>query len=204
MHHLWHPGQEVCPGQRARRCLLKDCERSFTPARAQSRYCSVGCVAAARRWRQVKASRRYRSSDSGRERRREQNRRYRQRLRERACRERVSSEEAARPSQAAAAPSAAVLASAARSFADEPATREGQRPATADENSQEFPERMCDRPGCYALFVVKHEACCRRFCSPACRLALRRVLDREARYRHRRRRWRRARLTRLRQRPDTS
>jgi hypothetical protein len=38
----------------------------------------------------------------------------------------------------------------------------------------------------------------------ACRLALRRVLEREARYRERRRRWRRERLIRRCQRADTS
>lgn len=176
MHHLRSTGQEVCPGHRARRCLLKGCEQSFTPSRPQSRFCSSGCRQAARRWRQVKASRRYRASDNGRERRREQNRRYRQRRRERA--------------QALAAASA-----------DVSAAREGQRPVTASENCQ---ERMCDRPGCYTVFVVKHEASCRRFCSLACRLALRRVLDREARYRQRRRRWRQERMGRLGRRLDTS
>ena len=44
-------------------------------------------------------------------------------------------------------------------------------------------------------FAVPHEHSCQRFCSVACRLALRRVLDREARYRQRRRRWRRQRVT---------
>ena len=44
------------------------------------------------------------------------------------------------------------------------------------------------------MFAVPPEGSCRRFCSVACRLALRRVLDREARYRQRRRRWRRQRL----------
>jgi hypothetical protein len=38
----------------------------------------------------------------------------------------------------------------------------------------------------------------------ACRLALRRVLDREGRYRQRRRRWRREQVTRRCQQPDTS
>jgi hypothetical protein len=81
------------------------------------------------------------------------------------------------------------------------APREGQRvaPACAD-----FSRRPCDRPGCYELFVVPHEYSCQRFCSVACRLALRRVLDREARYRARRRRWRRARRTRRLRPRDTS
>ena len=173
-HHVFWTGQEArCPC-RARRCLLKGCERWFSPPRPQSRYCSDGCAAAARRWRQVKASRRYRASEGGRARRREQHRHYRQRRRERAT----------------------VLASA-----DVAAPREGQRPAPG---GADFCERICDRPGCYVTFRVLDAWVCRRFCSVACRLALRRVLDREARYRQRRRRWRRERVTRGRQRPDTS
>ncbi len=149
------------------------------PSRPQSRYCSGVCAAAARRWRRVKASRRYRASTNGRARRRELNRAYRQRRGQR---------------QAAAAV-------AAEASAGVTAVREDQRPAPRDEDSC---ERMCDRPGCYVLFVVKDEHAGRRFCSVVCRLALRRVLDREARYRQRRRRWRREQVTRRCQRPDTS
>jgi hypothetical protein len=81
------------------------------------------------------------------------------------------------------------------------AAREGQRPAAAHED---FAKRCCDRPGCYALFVVPCPGSCRRFCSAACRRELRRVLDREARYRQRRRRWRRERLRARRRVTDTS
>lgn len=123
----------------------------------------------------MKASRRYRASASGREQRREQNRRYRQRRREKAIDR--------------AAP------------AEELTDREGKRPAIS---SEDFAERMCDRPGCYAVFGVRHEHSSRRFCSVACRLALRRVLDRESRYRQRRRRWRRQQLARRIRPPDTS
>jgi Xaa-Pro aminopeptidase len=56
----------------------------------------------------------------------------------------------------------------------------------------------------YVTFVVMDEDARQRFCSVACRLALRRVLDREARYRQRRRRWRREQRTRRCQRRDTS
>jgi hypothetical protein len=163
-HDVFPSGQEASRPRRARRCLLKGCERWFEAARPQSRYCSGACAAAARRWRCVQASRRYRTSDGGRVRRREQNRRYRQRRRQREI-----------------------------ASADAVATREGQRPAVGD---ADYCQRMCERPGCYVTFVVRHTASCRRFCSVACRLALRRVLDREARYRQRRRRWRRQRLTR--------
>jgi hypothetical protein len=173
-HHVLPAGQETCQPRRARRCLLKDCEQWFDPPWPQSRYCSDRCAAAARRWRQVKASRRYRASDNGRAVRRKQNRRYRQRRRQRQT---------------------------TQASADVAARREGQRPALED---QGFCERMCDRPGCYVPFVVKDEHACQRFCSLACRLALRRVLDREWRYRQRRRRWRKERGRRRGWRPDTS
>jgi hypothetical protein len=82
-----------------------------------------------------------------------------------------------------------------------PCPCEGKRPVAAPEN---FAQKMCARPGCYVVFHVAPEHSCRRFCSLACRLALRRVLEREARYRQRRRRWRRQRLSRRPKPPDTS
>lgn len=127
----------------------------------------------------MKASRRYRAGVGGRERRRQQNRQYRQRRREKA----------------------AALTDAAEHSTEELTQREGKRPAASSEN---FAERMCDRPGCYIVFGVPHEHSPRRFCSVACCLALRRVLDREARYRRRRRRWRRQRRDRRIRPPDTS
>jgi hypothetical protein len=55
-------------------------------------------------------------------------------------------------------------------------------------NRAGLPLRCCDRPGCYVLFPLGTPAQPRRFCCPLCRRALRRVLDREARWRRRRRR----------------
>jgi hypothetical protein len=171
--HRWAgTRQEAWSPRRCRRCLLKGCERWFTAACPQARYCSSACGEAARRWRRVQASRRYRASAGGRACRREQHRRYRARRRER------------------------VMASA-----DVPATREGQRPAQVDADGC---ARMCARPGCYVTFLVTLGLACQRFCSVACRLALRRVLDRESRYRQRRRRWRRQRVRQRRQRLDSS
>ena len=94
--------------RRARRCLLKGCERWFTPAYPQARYCNEECRRAAERWRRVQASRRYRASPTGRERRREQNRQYRQRRRAKTS-----------------VPK------------DEHKTREGKRPACPSENFAE-------------------------------------------------------------------
>ena len=85
--------------------------------------------------------------------------------------------------------------------ADAGAEREGQRPAPVRED---FLTRRCERPGCYEHFSIEHEHSSRRFCSVACRLALRRVLDRESRYRARRRRLRRERVSKQASPPDTS
>ncbi len=123
----------------------------------------------------MKASRCYRASVGGREQRRRQNRQYRQRRREKAA--------------TPAAPP------------EELVEREGKRPAPSSEN---FAERMCDRPGCYVVFDVQHEYSSRRFCSVGCCQALRRVLDRESRYQQRRRRWRQQRRNRRIRPPDTS
>jgi hypothetical protein len=145
---------------RGRRCLLKGCERYYRPTHPQSRYCSTACRRAARRWRRWQASRRWRSSEPGKARRREQSRRYRQRLPLRVV-----------PEPATDVPP----------LLEE---REGQRPATIPEG---FLVQPCQRPGCYTLFAVRPHSNWQRFCCGLCRRALRRVLDREARYRRRRR-----------------
>ena len=56
---------------------------------------------------------------------------------------------------------------------------EGQRPAT---ESGFF---CCDRPGCEEHFPRPHLISTRRFCSPSCRQALRRVIERERRWQRR-------------------
>jgi hypothetical protein len=88
---------------------------------------------------------------------------------------------------------------AASAEADSP--REGQRIAPAQED---FSGKPCVRPGCYELFKVPCEHSNKRFCSVACRLALRRVVDREERYQARRRRMRCERVTTRVRPPDTS
>jgi hypothetical protein len=85
--------------------------------------------------------------------------------------------------------------------ADAEQPREGQRIPPGEGNSS---GRPCRRPGCYELFSLPHEHSCKHFCSVECRLALRCVLDREARYRARRRRLRCDRVTKRPRPPDTS
>jgi hypothetical protein len=155
---------------RRRRCLLKGCGQWFQPTHPQCRYCSVGCREAARRWRRWHAQQRYRSSRHGREHRQQQARRYRQRCRN-------------RPPPGAAAATAVGSAAVARHRPRTPC--EGKRPAKKEE---EVPLCPCGRPGCYVLFPAGTASNPRRFCCALCRQALRGVLEREARWRRRRRR----------------
>jgi hypothetical protein len=153
-----------------RRCLLKDCEQWFQPPHPQCRYCSAACREAARRWRRWHAQQKYRSSANGREHRQQQARRYRQRCRSRLVSVRTPS---ATASSAAAGPPRNIR------------PREGKRPA---KKAPQVPFCPCDRPGCYVLFVSGAAYPRRRFCCVLCRKALRCVLEREARWRQRRRR----------------
>jgi hypothetical protein len=81
---------------RARRCLLKGCERQFHPRQARQRYCSPECRAAARRWCRWKAQQRYRATLAGQQQRNGQSRRYRERVRSRKPPEPEAVSEAAR------------------------------------------------------------------------------------------------------------
>ena len=146
-------------GRYSRVCLLKGCERPFEPSHPLSRYCSKSCQDAARQWRRWRAARRYRATAQGHQQRREQSRRYRDRLRSRR----------------------AALVAEQEAKADQ---REGQR---YGDFSEDFSGTPCRRPGCYELFQPGPHEPPQCFCCSACRRALRRVLDREARWRRRRR-----------------
>ena len=152
------PGR-CSPWPRRRLCLLKGCEQSFVPSHPQARYCSAACQMGALRWRRWRASRAYRATDHGQARRREQCRQYRQRVRAR------HEEQDAQPSSVPEDPSAG--------------PREGQRPASNSEES------CCARPGCYELFVCGNRSPLQKCCGRLCRQALRRVRQREARWRWR-------------------
>ena len=65
------------------------------------------------------------------------------------------------------------------------AAREGERPRESAQKSCGLP---CSRPGCYVVFLPSPRCPDQNFCSGSCRQALRRVRQREARLRHRRRR----------------
>ncbi len=163
----WHPG--------CRRCLLKGCERWFLPQRPQACYCSAACRHAAVRWRRWHAAQRYRATMHGKQRRREQSRRYR------SSRHQRSSPTEMTPSPLDVEPESPPTSDPS---ATPPAASEGQRPGEIPEKKPGLP---CDRPGCYAVFLPTARSPQQHFCSCHCRQALRRVRQREAQLRLRRR-----------------
>lgn len=158
----------------ARQCLLKGCEQWFEPGCAQCRYCSDQCRQAARDWSRWRAQNEYRQSEKGKGCRRAQSQRHRERRRR--C--------AADQSAARAAGQAAVETS------ESVVTQQTSDGACVGHQSAEFAKdsekRCCDRPGCYEKFVPRPHDPPQRFCSGACRKALRRVEERERRWRLRR------------------
>lgn len=160
------------PWQRPRRCLLKGCEHWFRPSHPACRYCSPQCRTAADRWRRWRAQQRYRAHAHGRRHRRQQAQRYRQR---RAARVTTAS------------PAAATPPPTPDNVAPQPPPKatEGKR---HPKNPNDVVLRPCDRPGCYVLLAVASPWQTRRFCCVLCQRALRCLLQREARFRRRRRR----------------
>jgi hypothetical protein len=181
----WHP---CC-----HRCLLKGCERWFLPPRPQARYCGPACQEAAEHWRSWHAGQRYRATIQGKQRRREQARRRRVRARQRS----TLAESA--PQTSPIEPASPVIEAQASPVIEAHTTpksgstpiipadgqRVGQRPAEIPKNPGGLP---CSRPGCYVLFLRSARSPYQHFCSGSCRRALRRVRQREARLRRRRRR----------------
>jgi hypothetical protein len=169
------PTQDTgCPF-RQRHCLLKGCERLFQPKHYQDRYCGAACRQQAERWRRWHSARKYRASAEGKHCRREQSRRYRERCRQWRA---VRWEELLREIDARVVRED--NEAAAQLTVAEP--REGQRAAP---DLEDFPRRPCRRPGCYVLIPILPSVPQQQFCSCRCRQALRRVLDRESRWRRR-------------------
>ena len=81
---------------RARRCLLKGCERRFHPHQVCQRYCGESCRKAARQWSRWKAQQRYRATTAGKQKRNGQSRRYREHVKSRKPPEPEAVNEAAR------------------------------------------------------------------------------------------------------------
>jgi hypothetical protein len=178
------PNQQASCHCRQRLCLLKGCERPFQPRQPQQRYCSAACRQQAACWRRWRSGQRYRASAAGKQQRRQQSRRYRQRRQQQraACWEEKLRAIHVQVTQEAVAAATQLEEVTAQLEPQEP--REGQRPAPPP---QDFPCLPCQRPGCYVLFPLRPSVPQQRFCCCLCRRALRRVLDREARWRWRRR-----------------
>jgi hypothetical protein len=171
----WHP---CC-----RRCLLQDCQRWFLPLWPQARYCSPACRKAAEHWRSWYAGQTYRATVQGKERRREQARRHRERARQRSA--------LAEPAAPTSPIEPALLVIEHQTTSDSitvipaPTQSVGQRPTEIPPKTCGLP---CRRPGCYVLFLPAPRSPDQHFCSGSCRQALRRVRQREARLRRRRKR----------------
>lgn len=141
-----------------RKCLVKGCNRSFSPNHYLDRYCGVDCKAAARRWQLARANLRYRDSERGKQARRAQASRHRVRLKERKAAEQQQPDRQNEPSEAL----------------DQPC--EGYHKDQSEEKS------CCDRPGCYQRFTPPPRSPLQSFCSLDCRNALRCVRLRERRW----------------------
>jgi predicted nucleic acid-binding Zn ribbon protein len=173
----WHP--------RCCRCLLKGCERWFLPPWPQARYCSPTCRKAAEHWRSWRAGQTYRATNQGKERRREQARRRRERQQQRSTRAEPAHQSPPIEPAFPVIDAQATLTPDSTPMTPADCQSVGQRPAEILPESCGLP---CHRPGCYVLFVPAAASQDQKFCSAACRQALRRVRQREARLRHRRRR----------------
>jgi hypothetical protein len=161
---------------RCRRCLLKGCERTFRPTHPRCHYCSDACRREAKKWQAWRSAGRWRATDRGKECRRAQSRRYRRLI------PLVLLAEAPAPSpEPVAEPITPPPVDA------EPAPPEAREGQLIEQIPEDLVVRPCKRPGCYVLFGVPAEWSPRRFCCSLCHKALRRVLDREARYQRRRR-----------------
>src|SRR6185437_12350270 len=148
----------------------------FLPNRPQARFCSPACQDAAQRWRRWRAAQCYRATTQGKQRRSDQARRYRRRRQQR-----TTGPEPPPPSPPVE-PEPPPMTDPPTTL---PPAGEGQRPDRIPEQSS---GRPCDRPGCYDLFLPTPRSPLQHFCSCSCRRALRRVRQREARHRQRRRR----------------
>lgn len=147
-----------------RDCLLKGCDRYFSPNHPLQRFCGEDCREAAKRWSSAKANLAYRGSDNGKEKRREQAMRRRERSKDLAA--------AAVSSSSATPPNDQFDAAA--------------QPRVGYDKEQSEEKSSCDRPGCYRRFTPPPRSPLQKFCCASCRKALRAVLLREHRWLERR------------------
>lgn len=157
-HRSWSHSQGTPPRLSPRKCLLKGCDRSFSPNHYLDRYCGDDCRDAARRWRIARANLKYRASERGKQVRRAQASRYRVRVKEQKAAELLH-------------------ADGKNERFDAP-----ERPREGYHEDQSEGKFCCDRPGCYQRFTPPPRSPLQRFCSLDCCNALRCVRLRERRW----------------------
>lgn len=191
---------------RSRTCLCRGCGRQITPKTWNQRFCGdAACVRAVKRWQARKRQQKRRSTEDGRRKHRDAER---ERRRRRRCTpahdlpvgtpgEPVSSgstdPERETPPEPppdepgdlpAGEPPASTAAGSGEPAGEPPPSRPGSGPrghATIEPEAMSG-QPFCDRPGCFASI---RPACRGRahYCGHECRSTVRRVLDRERRWR---------------------
>jgi hypothetical protein len=148
-----------------RQCLRKGCECVFVPRRWNQRYCrQPECLRLLYRWQAAKRQQRWRSHVENRQQHARAERQRRSRRRE---------ETQARP------PKPSPPVSSEPTPIDAPASRAWSR-------SKKYPDNFCDRPGCFDPVRPSRRAPA-RYCGDACRQAVRRVRNRERKWKKRNR-----------------
>ena len=148
-----------------RTCLRQGCNCVFLPGHWNQRYCrEPDCARRLRRWQATKRQRNHRSDPKNRRKHAETERQRRRRRRE-ENRGRIAGSS---PCSHAPHPDPV-----------EPGSRAWSR-------SEAIPENFCDRPGCYKPVRPSCRAPA-HYCSDQCRQAMHRVLDRERKYKWRKR-----------------
>ncbi len=146
-----------------RQCLRKGCGRAFVPWRWNQRYCQQPeCLRLLRRWQAAKRQQRRRSHA--------ENRRQHARA-ERQRRSRRREEARVRPPKPSPPVSSKVTS------IDTPTSRAWSR-------SKKYPGDFCDRPGCFEPLRPSCRAPA-RYCGDTCRQVVRRVRDRERKWKKR-------------------
>lgn len=148
-----------------RTCLRQDCNCVFLPGHWNQRYCrEPDCARRLRRWQAAKRQRHHRSDpENGRKHAKAERQRRRRRREENRDR---------------------IAGSSPRSHTSNPDPVEPVSRAWS--RSETIPENFCDRPGCYKPVRPSRRAPA-HYCSDPCRQAMRRVLDRERKYKQRKR-----------------
>jgi len=145
-----------------RRCHRKGCEAVFVPRCWNQRYCrQPACLRELHRWQAAK---------------RQQRRRNRAEVR----RQHAEAERQRRSRQRATRRAAPAAVSSSSSVSNAPAT------SRAWSRSKQPPENFCDRPGCFEAVRPSCRAPS-RYCGDTCREAVRRVRDRERKWKRRHR-----------------